>query len=195
MSEPPPEFPSRTTHSTPACSRNQRTPAPMSMSACSSMKNVSLPRYRVFQPKKPPARQILTQVVLAEIHVVVGGDAGGLRTLALRRVVQALARQVASTVPARRGRDTRDELPIGRLHGEILPVGRGVGLGLEPQAIGEGPWLSVSGCLLRRSIRFSTTKRLESYDEASRKRVVVYRGGIHILSRTVGPRTRRSFTS
>jgi len=53
ISDPPPELPSSTTRSTPATSRSQLTPTPISASAWSSRKYASLPRNRVFQPRKP----------------------------------------------------------------------------------------------------------------------------------------------
>ena len=59
MSEPPPEFPRRTTASTPASSRSQRTPTPISTSARSSRKWASFPRKLVFQPRNPKPRSAI----------------------------------------------------------------------------------------------------------------------------------------
>ena len=78
-----------------------RTPTAISASAWSSRKYASLPRKRVFQPRKPKPTlgHEVGEVVLREVDVVVGGDErrGG-RRLAGGRVVQALA-----GVPARAG--------------------------------------------------------------------------------------------
>jgi hypothetical protein len=59
ISEPPPELPSSTTCSAPACSRSQRTPTPISASAWSRRKCASLPRNLVFQPRNPKPRSAM----------------------------------------------------------------------------------------------------------------------------------------
>ena len=59
VEELPPELPSSTIRATPACSRSQRTPTPISASAWSSRKCASLPRNRVFQPRKPKPRSAI----------------------------------------------------------------------------------------------------------------------------------------
>ena len=96
-----------TTVSTPASSRSQRTPAPMSTSACSSRKYGLVAAVAGVPAEEPdaPLGEQLGQVVLGEVDVVVGGDAGHRGPGAGRPVVQALAgvRAVAGPGAGRRG--------------------------------------------------------------------------------------------
>ena len=116
MSDAPPEFPSRTTFSTPAASRSQRTPTPMSTSGVLEDEVVAVAREASVPTEEPVAASGDEggQVVLAEVGVVVRRDQCGLGAKSRGVVVDAPAGSGSVRCTSAGGRRLRHEYPRSR---------------------------------------------------------------------------------
>ena len=139
-----------TTASAPACSRNHRTPAPMSIERVLEEEEGLVAPVAGVPAEEPDAAlgQRLGEVVLGEVDVVVGGDAGHPRSRARRPVVEPLAR-VRPVPGAGTGRRREGHpLPFDGRHAAVT-VGEGSSARLArdgaPRAVGlRASWASRS---------------------------------------------------
>src|SRR2546430_3461103 len=103
-----------TTVSTPASSRSQRIPhADVHHRLCQSEVG-AVASIAGVPPEEADAAggDVLGEVVLGEVHLVVGGDQRDLRPHSVLVVVEALARPPTGTRPGNGGRLGRDELTL-----------------------------------------------------------------------------------